>query len=114
MNFVVDENIGQTIVDYLRSNGHHVEWIKEVARGTSDKAILDLAYWRGDVIVTYDQDFGELVFSHHERHAGVILLRLPNQTSSYHIIALQKFLQSHTEAEIIGKFWKVDDRYLIN
>lgn len=113
MRFVVDENIGRAIVDYLRSNKHEVQWIKEVAPGISDRAILTLALQHECVIITYDQDFGELVFAHNERHAGVILLRLPSRMVSYHVQALQQFLKSQDESNIIGKFWKVDERHLL-
>lgn len=112
MKFLVDENVGTTIVFYLRSTRHNVYWIKEMEPGMPDLAILKLAFRSKRILITYDQDFGELVFAQGIRHCGVLLLRLGIDTPNIHIKALKKFLAAHSQKEIAGSFWKIDERYL--
>lgn len=112
MRFLVDENIGNSIVAYLRSEGHDTVWIKEMGIGMDDLDILKLALKEKRVLVTYDQDFGELVFRRKEKHRGVLLLRLSIDIVSYHLRALKNFLEVHRPSEIRGRFWKIGDEYL--
>jgi len=60
----------------LRSAGHEVTYVAELAPGIADEAVLALARERNAVLVTADKDFGELVFARNLPHAGVILIRL--------------------------------------
>jgi predicted nuclease of predicted toxin-antitoxin system len=45
-------------------------------RGTDDDAILRTARDEQRVIITFDRDFGELVYHHHEQAPGIVFLRL--------------------------------------
>jgi predicted nuclease of predicted toxin-antitoxin system len=47
----------------------------ESSRGSQEVDILELARLQQRVVVTFDNDFGELVFRHGLPNAGVILLR---------------------------------------
>lgn len=78
----------------------------------SDLAILRLTLKQKCVLITYDQDFGEIVFHQKAEHYGVLLLRLGIDTPRIHIRALENFLALHEPEEIEGEFWKVDERYL--
>lgn len=112
MKFLVDENIGKSIVGHLKNTGYDVIWIKEVRLGMPDSDILKLALKEKRVIVTYDRDFGELVFLQKEKHYGIILLRLTTDLAFYHIKALKHFLRQKDDKDIVGKFWRVDDAWL--
>ena len=76
MIVVADENVQRTVVAALRQRGHDVRSIREVARGVSDDRVLDVANQESAVLLTYDRDFGELVFQQKLVAAGVILVRL--------------------------------------
>ncbi|HVT80614.1 MAG TPA: DUF5615 family PIN-like protein [Phycisphaerae bacterium] len=75
MKLLADENIDLFIVDYLRSRGHDTTWIREFARGSQDVDILQLGQEEQRVIITFDHDFGDLVFRQNLPNAGVVLLR---------------------------------------
>lgn len=113
MKVLVDENIGSSVVQYLLSEGHNVIWIKELRPGMSDKEILKLALKTRRIIITYDQDFGELIFLKGERHYGVILIRPRLDTISNHLRILKQFFEKYSAREIAGKFWKLDERFLL-
>lgn len=76
MKLLLNENIGGSVVAFLRRAGHDVIWVGESFSGVSDKAVIAKAFREGRVLVTKDKDFGEFVFKAGLPHCGVILLRL--------------------------------------
>lgn len=112
MRFLVDENIGKSIIAHLQSDGHDVIWVKELKIGMADFEIIELALKDKRVLLTYDKDFGELVFYKHKKHYGILLIRVSADLVSLHLRALRNFLSSHSQNEIIGHFWDIDDKYL--
>jgi predicted nuclease of predicted toxin-antitoxin system len=73
---LADENIPQESIESLRKYGYDVAAAVEVAAGSSDIEVLRLAEREDRVLVTFDLDFGELIFR--RRLAvppGVVLLR---------------------------------------
>ena len=76
MKILADENISRLLVNRLRQEGHEVLYIVEMARGSKDSTVLELASLSGALLVTDDKDFGELVFHKHLQAAGVLLVRL--------------------------------------
>ncbi len=43
MKILADENISARLVERLRQEGHEVEYIAEIARGSKDSTVLDIA-----------------------------------------------------------------------
>ncbi len=77
MNLLADENIERQLVARLRSEGHTVPYVAEMAPGLDDEAVLREASQSGALLLTSDKDFGELAFRQHQLGAGVVLIRLP-------------------------------------
>ena len=91
MNFLADESVDQPIVVRLRDDGHDVVAVAEIAPTIPDTAVLAQANQRGDLLLTADKDFGELVFRRKLLSTrGVVLLRLAG-------------LSSHRKAELVSK-----------
>jgi len=76
MRFVADENLDWPIVEQLRSEGHTVIAVVELAPGISDTHVLDIANRQAAVLLTADKDFGELVYRQQQLSTGVVLVRL--------------------------------------
>jgi len=76
MNIVADESVEGEVVDRLRSDGHDVTYVAEMAPGVTDQAVLDEANNRSAVLLMADKDFGELVYRLNRMHGGVVLTRL--------------------------------------
>jgi len=74
LRFLVDENLGKSIVKGLRERGFTVQSVAEEIRGASDEEVVDLAKRHGKIIVTQDKDFGRLVIAFGV--PGLILLRV--------------------------------------
>ena len=82
MRLCANENISEDCVVKLRQHGHDVLWIRESAPGSPDDVVLARAHREKRLLITFDKDFGQLVFQQGGQASyGVILLRI-SQTSS--------------------------------
>ncbi|HET7273809.1 MAG TPA: DUF5615 family PIN-like protein [Longimicrobiaceae bacterium] len=75
--FLADENLPLLSIQMLREAGYSVEAVAEFAAGVEDAEILRHAVEHGQIVMTFDRDFGELIY---HRNApvppGVIYLRI--------------------------------------
>jgi predicted nuclease of predicted toxin-antitoxin system len=62
VRFLADENIPRRVVDLISEKGYDVLWIKKIAPKSSDDRILSMAEADGRIILTFDRDFGQLVY----------------------------------------------------
>lgn len=77
MRFLADEGCDFAVVRTLRTAGHDVMAIIEIAPQAEDAAIIDLAVREQRVLLTEDKDFGQLVYASLRAEGGVILIRFP-------------------------------------
>ena len=76
MKLLADENVPLRTVLALRRSGEDVLAVAEVSPGAGDEDVLRLGRTQGRVIVTFDRDYGELVFRQRLMPpAGVLYLR---------------------------------------
>ena len=76
MRLCANENIPEDCVIRLRQTGHDVLWIREAAPGMPDNAVLARALAEGRLLITFDKDFGELVFRRGAKAShGIVLFR---------------------------------------
>ena len=76
MHFLADENFPLESVRSLRTAGHDVAAVIEDSRGAKDHEVLARAAREGRIILTFDRDYGELVYRlRHPAPAGIIYLR---------------------------------------
>lgn len=85
---LANENIPLRSVQALRKNGYDVISISERSPGISDENVLQLASTENRVIVTFDRDYGELIFSRKQPvPAGILYLRFrpvnPDEVAEY-------------------------------
>lgn len=63
VRLLLNENFPSPSVTALRELGHDVLWIKQDFAGITDRAVMEMAVREQRWIVTFDRDYGELVFS---------------------------------------------------
>lgn len=81
MRFLANENVPMALVELLAVRGHDVGWIRRDSPGAKDPDVLRRSVAESRVLITFDKDFGELVFrSGANASSGVILLRLKGST----------------------------------
>ena len=76
MKILADENVEREFIEALRAADFNIISVFESYIGATDERILQIAVNEKAVIMTYDTDFGELVFRFGLQSRGVILLRL--------------------------------------
>lgn len=63
MIFLSNENFPKVSVESLRSQGHTVYSIQEEFPGISDEEVMVYAIEKNAIILTFDRDYGELIFA---------------------------------------------------
>jgi predicted nuclease of predicted toxin-antitoxin system len=76
MRFLADENFPLDSVRLLRAHGYDVFSVAEELSGSADIDVLQRAVSEGRVVLTFDKDFGELIFRQRlARPQGIVLFR---------------------------------------
>jgi predicted nuclease of predicted toxin-antitoxin system len=110
MRFLLDENAEYRIAAVLGGMGHDVTAVAhEYPSGISDLEVLGIAVAEDRILITNDSDFGDLVFRQHFSHAGILYLRIPQDTSIEEKIGL--LLQGlETHQDLLHRFLVVTNR----
>ena len=79
MKFLANENFPRASIVKLRNEGFDVVSVSENFPSVKDEAVILFASMENRIIITFDRDYGELIFKHNLKHsAGVIYLRIQN------------------------------------
>lgn len=79
IRLLLNENFPAPSVALLRESGFDVLSIAESLAGTKDEDVLSLAVREQRWLVTFDRDYGDLLFAHgYPSPPAVILLRVPS------------------------------------
>jgi predicted nuclease of predicted toxin-antitoxin system len=103
MKLFLDENISLAITERLRQDGHELTLAREVTRSQPDRDLLAMALALGAIVVTEDNDFGELVVRDHLPSAGVVLLRLSGMARALQPEYIAQTIAGHA-ASLPGAF----------
>ena len=90
MKFLADENIPLEVVIRLRRMGIDIQSLSELNPGVRDEEVLSISNKEKRILITFDTDFGKLVFKYKKKSYGIILLRLDNHDIDYIISILKK------------------------
>ena len=83
MKFLANENIPQASLNLIRNAGFDIISVYEGSPGISDPDVINLANAQGRTIITFDSDYGELIFKKGLFvEMGVIYLRFPTSNPS--------------------------------
>lgn len=76
MKFLANENFPYPSIAYLRNQGFDILSIGETRFGIRDEEVLQIAQDQGRTILTFDRDYGELIFKFRCRpEKGVVYFR---------------------------------------
>ena len=92
-SFLADENIPLSVIKQLRKEGYYIISVIEDFKRASDKKILELSSKNKWIIITFDKDFGELIYKHEcNKPFGIILLRVTPKSPKYILQILEWLL----------------------
>jgi len=108
MQLCANENVPGDCVFALRQMGHDVLWIRESAPGARDLTVLAVAQSEDRLLITFDKDFGELVYRLGATASrGVVLFRLPKSSPDFIARRVSQIIESR--ADWSGHFSVVDE-----
>jgi len=111
MRLLVDENLQEPTLAFLRDLGHDVRGIKEEGlRGAADPEIFGRATQTERVLLTYNVDFVDLRKLAGERHHGIIRLRVSNQRISFMHPILRAALERVAGLDLTDTLVTVSDK----
>ncbi len=95
IKILANENFPIASVKYLENEGFDIMYIGYEHAGITDKEVMDLAIADDRLIVTFDRDYGELIFKYEQKPpAGVIYLRIFDFSPDYPGEFLKNILNS--------------------
>lgn len=83
LKFLADENIPSKAIARLQKDGIDIIPVSRIRRGFEDSRVLQVAYEEKRILITFDKEFGYLVFRKKIRTSGVILLRFAPRSPEY-------------------------------
>jgi len=107
MNLLADECVAAEVVARLRADGHTVEAAGDNAPGAADDDVLTRAVNAGQILLTADKDFGELVYRLRRVHAGVVLLRLSGMVAADRAELVSEVFRNRA-ADLPGSFTVIE------
>lgn len=112
MRFLADEDFPLASVKRLRSAGHDVVTVTTDSPGIPDREVLMRAVREDRIVLTFDRDFGELLFrSRVPAPLGVVFFRLkptsPVEPAEYLI-----YLLALPDVSLLLHFTTVDARHV--
>ena len=98
MKFLLDESADFPLAAFLRNQGHDVTAIAhDYPHALSDREVLAIAVAESRILITNDNDFGELIFRRRLAHAGVVLFRLGAESLQTKQLWLSYVLANHAQ-----------------
>lgn len=96
MNFLSDENFPLLSSGLLTENGHQIRLVSTTLKGLPDIKVLKEAVENEEIILTFDKDFGELVFRQNlPNPPGIILFRLRSYLPEEPALIILKLFQKN-------------------
>lgn len=92
MKFLADENFPRPVLSVLRDSGNDVRSVAEECPGSSDEEVAELCDRDERVLLTFDKDFGELVFRRGLRAGSAIVLFRLIPESPVEVLAILRSL----------------------
>lgn len=110
MRFKVDENLHPDAAELLRQNGHDAFTIFEQSlRGRADAAIAAVCRNERRALVTLDLDFSDVRAYPPADYAGIVVLRLVDQSRPAVQRVLQRVVPLFATEPLVGHLWIVEE-----
>jgi predicted nuclease of predicted toxin-antitoxin system len=71
--FLANENFPRPSINLLRENGYFVKSIQEEFPGISDDRVINMACEMKLIILTFDSDYGELIFKYSKNNPPTVV-----------------------------------------
>jgi len=110
MRFKIDENLHDEVAAMLAAAGHDAHTVyDEGLLGSSDKAIAQHCRTEDRALVTLDLDFADIRTYPPASHAGMIVLRVGNQSRPHVLHVMSQVVVLLGTEQLTGRLWIVSE-----
>jgi predicted nuclease of predicted toxin-antitoxin system len=112
MKFLANENFPMPSVKLLREIKINIESITEYSPGISDIQVIQIAQKEKRIILTFDKDYGELIFRHNiKQPPAVVFFRFKGASPTFAGDLLKKIIVEN-EIKLENTFTVVEENNL--
>ncbi|MGV8042392.1 MAG: DUF5615 family PIN-like protein [Thermoanaerobaculaceae bacterium] len=110
--FLVDEDMPRSLASVLALGGHDAADVRDVdLRGGSDEQVFARAQGEGRTLVTADLGFANLLRFPLGSHAGIVVVRLPNEMPAFDVVrTVAAALVGVSHGELAGSLMIVEQK----
>ncbi len=103
MRVKLDENLPKSLADVLTSAGHDTDSVtSEGLTGAADDTVFAAAQEAGRLLVTLDRGFADIRRYRPGAHAGIVVLRLPEQSPAAVLAAVRRLIGDQDLEDLSG------------
>ncbi|OKH52719.1 hypothetical protein NIES2101_13870 [Calothrix sp. HK-06] len=109
MNLKLDENVNLHVVTFLQLAGHDVATVPgQRLTSAPDTEVIEVCRSEGRCLVTCDRGFGNRLRYNPSNYAGIIIIRLPPQTTlADWREAINTLIAGLENMDVTGKLWVI-------
>ena len=112
LKFILDENVPLSIETGLRRYGIDCISMRDIQIGATDRRVLQIAKEQESILVTFDKDFGYLIFRENiPIPKGIILLKFPMSSPEDSAERFWDFIVNYAE-KLEGNFIVVEENQI--
>jgi predicted nuclease of predicted toxin-antitoxin system len=110
MLFKIDENLPTELAQLMVSSGYDAKTVyDQQLQGVDDPVLMDRCDQEKRILITLDIDFSDITLYPPEKHAGILVLRLANQSKQNILNVFRKILTALEREPIKNHLWIVDE-----
>lgn len=108
--FLANENFPRPSIKLLREKGFIVKSIQEEDPGIPDEKVMDIATELNLIILTFDSDYGEIIFRHSRDNPPTVIYFREKGADPLFAGRLLLTLLSNSSISILGSFMVVEEK----
>jgi predicted nuclease of predicted toxin-antitoxin system len=110
MRFKIDENLHHDVAILLADRGHDAHTVhSEGLKGCHDNSLADHCKNEDRALVTLDLDFADIRSYPPEDYAGIVVLRIVNQSRSSALRVMASVADLLNREQLVQRLWIVTD-----
>ena len=111
MRCKIDENVHPAVAEFLCAHGHDTVTVwDQRMEGRPDADLAAACRTEARALITLDLDFSNILVYRPEDYAGLVVLRVADQSRAALLEVLERALPALEHESLVGRLWIVDER----
>ena len=93
MKFLADHNIAKSTIQTLIDLGYDIKTLRYFGlQAATDDEVIDFAKKKDRILITFDQDFADIIVYPPRKYSGIIVIKIPSELPRAVNSTLKRFL----------------------